>query len=471
MTTTTPTTPPAAAARLTTLLLVIALGAATLIGQRPNVVLLMADDLGYGDLCVQGHPHLHTPHLDRLAQDGVRFRRFHAAAPVCSPTRASCLTGRHPYRADIPHANRGHLRADEVTLQALLQDAGYRTGHFGKWHLGTLTKTVRDSNRGGPGGAAHFAPPWRRGFDVCFSTEAKVPTFDPMRHPTTGEPYGTRYWDQAGAVVTDDLAGDDSRVIMDRAIPFVRACAAAEQPFLCVVWFHAPHLPCVASPADRARYAAFDEATQHYYGCITALDRQVGRLRRALAELDLADDTIVWFCSDNGPEGRAGKAPGSAGGLRGRKRSLYEGGTRVPGLLAWPRRLPAGAVTDTLACTSDFLPTIAGWLDLALPAERELDGVDLGPALAAAGRNSALPRNRPIGFESVRMATWTGDRYKLVAHLAKGGGEQPRPERYELFDLREDPAETTDLAGDDPKNVSRLAADLQRWRTAIRQRP
>ena len=113
----------------------LALSSAPAAAQRPNVILLMADDLGWGDLGVQGHPHLHTPHLDQLAADGARFTRFHAAAPVCSPTRASCLTGRHPYRADIPNANRGHLRAEELTLPSLLKDAGYRTGHFGKWHL------------------------------------------------------------------------------------------------------------------------------------------------------------------------------------------------------------------------------------------------------------------------------------------------------------------------------------------------
>ncbi|MFN3242450.1 MAG: sulfatase [Planctomycetota bacterium] len=452
----------------------LTLAVAPTAAQRPNVILVMADDLGWGDLSVQGHPDLHTPHLDRMAADGVRFTRFHAAAPVCSPTRASCLTGRHPYRADIPGANSGHLREDERTLQTLLRDAGYRTGHFGKWHLGTLTRTVVESNRGGPRGIAHFAPPWQRGFDTCFSTEAKVPTFDPMKHPGTGKPYGTHYWDETGAMVRNGLDGDDSRVIMDRAVPFVRRCAAAEQPFLCVIWFHAPHLPCVASPADRARYATFDVATQHYYGCITALDRQVGRLRQALVEAGIADDTLLWFCSDNGPEGKAGKAPGSAADLRGRKRSLYEGGTRVPGIAVWPGHLQAGAVVDTLACTSDYLPTIAGWLQLPLDHARTLDGIDLGPALAAAARGESAPRGRPIGFESARMATWTDDRFKLVAHLARRGKDRRQPpgiQRVELFDLRDDPAERTDVAERHADRVAEMRTQLQEWRAAIRQRP
>jgi len=198
---------------------------------RPNVILVMADDLGYGDLGCQGHPDLLTPHLDALANDGIRFTRFHAAAPVCSPTRASCLTGRHPCRAGIHGANDGHLGADEFTLQSLLASAGYRTGHFGKWHLGTLSQTVKESNRGGSRGIAHFAPPWLRGFDTCFSTEAKVPTFDPMLDPTSGKPYGTNYWNQLGERVTDNIDGDDSRVIMDRVLPFVRESAKEQQPF------------------------------------------------------------------------------------------------------------------------------------------------------------------------------------------------------------------------------------------------
>jgi len=452
----------------------LALLAAASAAQRPNVVLIMADDLGWGDLGVQGHPALHTPHLDQMAADGASFARFHAAAPVCSPTRASCLTGRHPYRADIPSANRGHLRRDEVSLQGLLKQAGYRTGHFGKWHLGTLTKTLVESNRGGPRGRAHYAPPWERGFDVCFSTEAKVPTFDPMKHPTTGEPYGTHYWTGPEQRATRGLEGDDSRVIMDRALPFVRECVAEEAPFLCVVWLHAPHLPCVASDADRARYRDFGEQAQHYFGCITALDRQVGRLRRALDDLAVADETMIWFCSDNGPEGRDGKAPGSTGGLRGRKRSLYEGGTRVPAFAVWPGHIQAGVEVRTLACTSDYLPTLAGWLQLPLPTEHRLDGVDLRPALFAAARGETAPRQQAIGFESARMATWTSDRFKLVAHLkgqTKDHRALPPVDRVELFDLREDPQEQTNAAADHPDTVAAMRESLARWRASIRQRP
>ena len=441
--------------------------------ERPNVILLMADDLGYGDLGVQGHPALLTPHLDKLAADGVRFTRFHAAAPVCSPTRGSCLTGRHPYRFGVRFANDGHLPASEVTLQGLLGKAGYRTGHFGKWHLGTLSKEVVEGNRGGSRGAADFAPPWRRGFQVCFSTEAKVPTFNPMRDPATDEPYGTHYWNERGEIVGDNLEGDDSRVIMDRVLPFVRASVAAAEPFLAVVWFHAPHLPVEASAEDRARYAKFAAETQRYYGCVTAMDREVGRLRATLDELGVGQDTIVWFCSDNGPEGQDGKAPGSAGGLRGRKRSLYEGGTRVPSLLVWPRRLPAGSVVDVPAVTSDFLPTLARWTGVDLPADVDLDGVDLGPSLDDQLRGEEPARPRPIGFESQRQVAWLDGRHKLVGSGAGGGAASGDPfvvTRWELYDVVADVAETVDLAPDQPARVVAMRSALQAWRRALRAR-
>lgn len=436
--------------------------------ERPNVILVMADDLGWGDLGSAGHPRLHTPHLDALAADGLRFTQFHSAAPVCSPTRGSCLTGRHPYRYGITGANVGHLPADEVTLQQLLRDAGYRTGHFGKWHLGTLSTTVVESNRGGPRGAAHFAPPWERGFEVCFSTEAKVPTFDPMKDPATGDPYGTHYWNERGEIVRENLDGDDARVIVDRVLPFVRASVDQKTPFFAVVWFHTPHLPTEASAADRNRYADLDDETQRYYGCITAMDREVGRLRATLTELDIADDTILWFCSDNGPEGRAGAAPGSTGGLRGRKRSLYEGGTRVPAMLVWPRRLPAGVAVDTPAVTSDFLPTLARWTGVQVPEGVTLDGIDLDPVLDAAIAGRPADRAHPIGFESAGQTAWIDGRFKLVAHGRAGTSERFPIDTAELFDLTADPAESKDLAPDHPDRVAAMRTALEAWRQAIR---
>jgi arylsulfatase A-like enzyme len=170
----------------------------------------MADDLGFGDTGFNGNNIIKTPSLDAMAKAGLRFTRFYSAAPVCSPTRGSCLTGRHPYRYGITFANVGHMPKAEITLAEALKTQGYTTGHFGKWHLGTLTKTEKESNRGGPRGAKHYSPPWENGFDICFSTEAKVPTWDPMKKPESNEHYGTYYWTQDGAKATENLDGDDS---------------------------------------------------------------------------------------------------------------------------------------------------------------------------------------------------------------------------------------------------------------------
>ena len=251
----------------------------------------MCDDLGWGDVGFNGNQTIKTPHLDAMSRSGMRFTRFYAAAPVCSPTRGSCITGRHPFRYGVFFANTGHMLPRELTLAELLRGKGYATGHFGKWHLGTLTKTEKDANRGGPKGAEHYSPPQDNGFDICFSTESKVPTWDPMIKPpaargTWWDPvtdpaeernYGTGYWDQQGQRVTENLRGDDSRVIMDRAIPFIRQAVDDGKPFFTIVWFHAPHLPVVAGPKYSAMYEGHDKFAQHYSGCITALDEQVGR--------------------------------------------------------------------------------------------------------------------------------------------------------------------------------------------------
>ena len=170
-----------------------------------NFILCMTDDLGWGDPGYNGNQIIKTPNLDDMASGGLVFNRFYSSSPVCSPTRGSCLTGRHPYRYGIFGANTGHLPKEEITLAGILKGKGYRTGHFGKWHLGTLTKSIKDSNRGGIDGGKHYAPPWEHGFEVCFSTEAKVPTYDPMLTPIgwqgntdPNKEFGTYYWNKKG---------------------------------------------------------------------------------------------------------------------------------------------------------------------------------------------------------------------------------------------------------------------------------
>ena len=273
-----------------------------------NFILCMTDDLGWGDPGYNGNQIIKTPNLDDMASGGLVFNRFYSSSPVCSPTRGSCLTGRHPYRYGIFGANTGHLPKEEITLAGILKGKGYRTGHFGKWHLGTLTKSIKDSIRGGKDEEKHYAPPWEHGFEVCFSTEAKVPTYDPMLTPIgwqgntdPNKEFGTYYWNKKGDIVTENLNGDDSRIIMDRAIPFIKESVEQNQPFFMVIWFHTPHLPVLADSVTKLLYYEFNDEEQNYYGCITAMDKQMGRLRASLKELGVGENTMVLFNSDNGP--------------------------------------------------------------------------------------------------------------------------------------------------------------------------
>ena len=248
---------PSAAAVLALCLAIACSGAK---GARPNVILCMTDDQGWGDTGYNGHPHLQTPHLDQMAKEGVTFTRFYSAAAMCSPTRASCLTGRNRYRMGVTFAMKGMLEPGETTLMGVLKKEGYTTGHFGKWHLGTLSREKGDQKRWGAFASKperYYCPPWERDVDVCFVTESKVPTWNPLLDPgplkgkgrrKTNQPatapraYGNDYFTGPGKTVTENTRGDDSRVIMDRALPFIEnAAAAKKQPFLAVIWFHTPH--------------------------------------------------------------------------------------------------------------------------------------------------------------------------------------------------------------------------------------
>jgi len=424
---------------------------------RPNIILCMTDDQGWGDTGYNGHPVLKTPNLDKMAAEGIRFNRFYAGAPVCSPTRGSALTGRHPYRYGIFFANRGHMPKEEVTIAEALKTQGYTTGHFGKWHLGTLTTTIKDSNRGAPGKTEHYSPPWQNGFDECFSTEAKVPTYNPMKKPGSDEPYGTYYWKTGGVRETENLEGDDSRIIMDRAIPFLEKAARSKKPFLAVIWFHTPHLPVLAGAEYRKLYKDQPDDKQHYYGAITAMDEQIGRLRAKLETLGIADDTLLWFCSDNGPEGRSGRAPGSAGHLRGRKRSLYEGGVRVPGLLVWPAKVKKPRTVETPCSTLDYFPTIMDILGVKAKGRPEpVDGISLLPLIE--GRTTGRPV--PICFESAGQLALIDNRYKIYS--------SNRGKTFALFDIIEDPGETTDLAAARPEIVNAMKQILLKWQTSCK---
>jgi len=431
---------------------------------KPNIILCMTDDQGWGDVGFHGHPHLQTPNLDAMARNGIQFDWFYSGAPVCSPTRGSCLTGRHPYRYGVFSANTGHLPKEELTLAEVLKQHGYTTGHFGKWHLGTLTVNEKDANRGMPGDSSHYSPPWENGFDVCFSTESKVPTWNPMVTPEItamdlgdripGGHFGTYYWEGENRKVTKNLTGDDSRIIMDRVIPFIRDATMEGQPFFAVIWFHSPHLPVLTGPKSMSNYADLSVDQQHFYGCITAMDDQIGRLRSELAFNGLSDNTMIWFCSDNGPEGKSikNRTQGSAGPYTGRKRSLLDGGVRVPAVLEWPAGVSEHRVIDIPCSTSDYFPTI---LDiLGIQPEKEIlprDGISLLPFISG----EQTERNSPIAFIHRNQRSLVKDRYKLYS--------SDEGETYSLFDLRTDEAEENDISGEYPEMKISMIRYLDDW--------
>ena len=436
----------------------------------PNIILMMADDMGWGDPAYNGNPVSKTPNLDKMAAEGIVFNRFYASSPVCSPTRGSCITGRHPYRYGIFFANVGHMRKEEITLAEALKTKGYVTGHFGKWHLGTLTKIEKDANRGGPEDTADYSPPWENGFDVCFSTESKVPTWNPMitppktaggvRNRIPGEPYGTAYWTGPGHKATENLEGDDSRIIMDRVIPFIKKAIKSHKPFLAVVWFHTPHLPVLTGDKYKNMYKGQSVDIQNFYGAITAMDEQIGRLRNYLKEHGLYNNTVMFFTSDNGPEGKAreGRTQGSTKGLKGRKRSLYEGGIRVPGLMTWPALIKSRKTTDIPFSTLDYYPTVLDILGFTMPDQPEpIDGISMLPFI----KGNMKERQVPIGFESKKQVAFMNNRYKIYS--------PDQGQHFELYDIINDPQETTDISTEHPDIVKELSAELSRWRESCKR--
>ncbi len=436
------------------------------ISGKPNIILIMADDLGYGDVGFNGNLVIKTPSMDQWAVDGMKLNRFYAAAPVCSPTRGSVLTGRHPFRYGIYFAMSGHIKQEEVLLPEILKEQGYTTGHFGKWHLGTLTDETQ--NRWGgwdQDPIGNFSPPWKNGYDACFVTESKVPTWNPMYNKKytlsdgsiqEGAPrYRNDYWEGAGKKAEENLEGDDSRVIMDRVIPFIEGATNRNQPFFSVVWFHTPHKPVITGPKYRDMYPGYTEYEKNYYGCITAMDEQIGRLRSKLQQLKIEENTIILFCSDNGPEGETvnpNSNPGSAGIFSGRKRSLLEGGIRVPAFVAWKGKIQSGTTTNIPAVTSDYFPSIMDIMGMhKKDYENPIDGISLKQMM----EGKMKTRNSPIGFKSQSQRAWITERYKIYSNDSG--------QTFKLFDLIDNPTEKNDLSTQMPELFTKMKSDFLKW--------
>jgi arylsulfatase A-like enzyme len=454
--------------------------------KKTNVILLMSDDQGWGDVAYNGNKIIHTPSLDEMANKGIKLDRFYAAAPVCSPTRGSVLTGRHPFRYGIEWAGVGHMPKNELTIAEVLSDNGYQTGHFGKWHVGELSKTVNQSYfKGDLADPKHYSPPWENGFDESFSTESMMPTYNPYYYQ--GGDYGTddyrhlqkeptahgqktggfrwrdHYWTGPGQMVDDWLAGDDSKIVMDKAVNFIDKKVENEEPFLAVIWFHTPHTPLVAGNEDRERYVDHPIQAQHFYGAVTAMDRQIGRLRVHLKELGISDNTIVWFKSDNGPSYIHNF--NSSGPFAGKKAELKEGGIRVPSLIEWPSKLTGGKTITTPMSTMDVYPTILAALNIAPPANQpKLDGENILSILTL----DKSKRARAIPFQSpMRGVKYDADNSRLQYALSDEkyklfSGDNGKT--WQLFDMINDQSEQHDIANKHPKIVKQMKAEFYAWK-------
>ena len=430
--------------------------------ESPNVVLLMSDDQGWGDVGFNGNEKIITPNLDAMAKQGVKFNRFYAVSPLCSPTRGSCLTGRYPFRFGVLAAHTGGMRVGEFTIAEMLRSQGYRTGFFGKWHLGWVR--MEDA---GPRG--FFSPPGQHGFDDWFATTSAVPTWDPCVTPEgwskwgneAGQPWkGGDPYRFNGEPVTENLKGDDSRVIMDRVIEFISDKKSSDKPFLATVWFHAPHEPVVAGEAYQKLYPDSVKKQKNYYGSITAMDEQIGRLRKKLAELKMSDNTVIFYCSDNGPADKLAKdGVASAGKFKGYKHKMYEGGTLVPACAVWPGVIPEGAVTDVRCSTVDFFPTIANLVDFKFSktAERPIDGIDLMPVV----RGEVTKRSKDMFFGYRRLVKGI-DGQGLIRGDWKLLQEAKSNPRVRLYDLASDPYEQKDLASEMPDLLKSMKQAMEK---------
>ena len=465
--------------------------------QPPNVILLMGDDHGWEETAYNGHPYLHTPVLDEMAASGLRLDRFYSASPVCSPTRGSVITGRHPNRYGTFTPN-WSIRPEEIGIAHIAKNAGYKCGHFGKWHLGPV-KSDSPTN------------PGAMGFDEWLSHDNFF-EMNPYLSRNGGPPQKFR--------------GESSEILIEETIRFIGDAKREQKPFLAVVWFGSPHEPYSGLKEDLALYAdlpasygersvkltsmetglpvnrPFDQVLQERYAEITAMDRAIGQLRDYLEVSDLRENTLLWYCGDNGiPASGNIDTP-----FRGEKGDVYDGGIRVPGIIEWPKRIQNPRRSNLISVTSDMLPTICELVGQSVP-ERPIDGISLLSLIE--GKLSQRPQpiyfwhytNNPGAeavpyidpdlqagttplvkqmnglftrkFRNFRHPKITDEdyqgplavldnRYKLVIH-GKGDGESSR----ELFDMILDPAEERNLMEDLPRLAESMESRLLVWQRSV----
>jgi len=409
---------------------------------RPNVLLVMTDDQGWGDFGFHGNPHVKTPHLDELSRQSVELTRFHVS-PVCSPTRASLMTGRYNYRTGAidTFLGRSTMAADEVTLAEMFAAAGYRTGIFGKWHLGDNYPS--------------------RANDQGFA-ESLVHRGGGMVQPA--DPPGGSYFDP---VLVRNGREEKSRgycsdVFTDAAIDFVTRHKS--EPFFAYLAFNAPHTPLQLPEEYLKPYQGLglSDETARVYGMVTNIDDNLGRLLAKLAELEIDRRTIVVFLTDNGPQSRRFN-----GVLRDTKGSVFDGGILTPCLVRWPGHFPAGAKVERTAAHIDLVPTLLAATGVAAPANVKFDGISLLGDLR--GESTASPERLLFfqwhrGDEPVRNRACAvrGPRYKLVQPAGRGDQQRNRAD-WALFDMTVDPGEQRNLIDEQPAIAAEMKGAYDRW--------
>jgi arylsulfatase A len=404
---------------------------------KPNFIVFLTDDQGWGDLACYGHPEIKSPNLDRFADEGLRLTQCYAACSVCSPSRSAILTGRTPYRNGvwrwIPGGSQYHLRSSEITIASLLKKQGYDTCHAGKWHLN------------GKFNSDEQPQPDDHGYDHWLATQnnAAPHHMNPSNYVRNRQ-------------ATGRIEGPSAVIAANEAVTWLRGRESRDTPFFVTVWTHEPHLPIESAPEYMAPYAHLDdEGVRQHHGNITQLDDAFGKLMKAIDDMGHRDNTFVFFTSDNGPEGGGtkGRTRGSTGGLRGRKRATHEGGIRVPGIVRWPGKIAAGSTSDTPVIGSDIFPTICDIVGIPLPADRSIDGASLLPLFAG----KAIPRPQPLYWRNhlasadSRIALRVGD-WKII-------GSDDRSQ-FELYNIAEDWQETRNLAAAEPERFAALKAQL-----------